>query len=437
MDNRGTDYAGDQGIPELDLFAEDSDYEDGVYKENHTTGDDLPPDLISGIQKTNKKGTLLTLDNFWHNTSNSVLEAPRSRRNVLWDFTVFHNLREEREGRYVSCVKQLESEVVLAIKKAKVAILSDVTEAADAQLFVKDVVAVFDYQVGSLVRRFRVNDMNGSPLFSKPADGFDDKNRKVAIEAYLKSNDEFLKLKAKLAGFRVAKNRLISASLARLLSSVNGLRNKVVSEIFEPNSRGCKRMTITRFLRQMDKISSRADFAGEYRFDLLKTFVKNREELESFIQHNATFGSPSDDALHFEDFTNQFTPDYSEWEPNPGPDKTNYEPNVGSSTRSEIGESEMRDHMMDFMNATPPDDMIMSPGEYEASENMAYEDSFFGKPDEPHLIPSTSSEDSKKLQIDEKLERDSDEAQLKLLEEARKRAAEILRQKRLNRTAAE
>ncbi|GBE62368.1 methyl-accepting chemotaxis, putative [Babesia ovata] len=431
MDNDGLETEVAQEVPSVDLFAGESDYDDDVYRANQVTSGDVPADVSTYTQKAAKKGSLLSLDHLWHNASDPTYEAPRERKNVLWDFLVYHNLREEREGRYMASVQQLETEAVLAIKKAKVAILTEVSEGAHDGLFANDVAEAFDNQVTKLVHRFRLNSMDGSPLFSRMNDDVDGAEQKVALYSYLRKNEEFCKLKSKLAAIRTAKKRLISSSLIRLLSSVDGLRGRVVSGLFEPNSRGFKRVTLTRFLRHLDKISNRSEFAGEYRFDLLKTYVQNREDFEAFIQHNATFAENSDDAMHFGDFVNQFTPDYKDL------DLTSSAPRTGeerrdSSAHGDREEPPSYDHMRDFMNATPPDDIMMPPEEF---DEPMYSDESHSPPDEPEepsVAASNEVPQAKQSQPDVTHPND-DDAQLKLLEEARKRAAEILRKKRLSR----
>ncbi|CDR97554.1 hypothetical protein, conserved [Babesia bigemina] len=430
MNNDGLEAEVAQEVPLVDLFAGESDYEDDVYRANEVTGGDIPANVSTYVQKAAKKGYLLSLDHLWHNTSDSTYEAPRERKNVLWDFLVYHNLREEREGRYMASVQQLEAEAVLAIKKAKVAILSEVSEGDHDGMFANDVAEAFDNQVTKLVHRFRLNAMDGSPLFSRMSDDAADAERKVSIYSYLTKNEEFCKLKSKLAAIRTAKKRLISCSLIRLLSSVDGLRGRVVSGIFEPNSRGFKRVTLTRFLRHLDKISNRSEFAGEYRFDLLKTYVQNREDFEAFIQHNATFAENSDDAAHFGDFVNRFTPDYKDLDVPSSAPKTGEE-HRDSPANDDREEPSPYDHMMEFMNATPPDDIMMPPTEF---DEPMYSDESHLPPDGPEDPPQGASDEvpqDTQSQLD--APREQDDAQLKLLEEARKRAAEILRKKRLSR----
>ncbi|KAK1939490.1 hypothetical protein X943_000498 [Babesia divergens] len=431
MDVIESDAEENLGAPEVDLFAGESDYEDDIYRASEVTGGGIPIDMTAPIHKPAKKGHLLSLDNFWHNTSNHLLEAPRTRKNVLWDFMVFHNLREEREGRYVATVQQLEAEIVLAIKKTKVAILSDVSENAHVGLFVNDVAATFDLQVMKLISRFRVHAMDGSPLCSKSGGDFEEVERKVAIETYLHSNKDFLKLKSKLSAFRMTKNRLVMSSLTRLLSSVDGMRSKVLSELFAPDSRGFKQTNLTRFLRHMDKVTDRTDFSGEYRFDLLKTFVQHKDYLETFIQHNSTFVSDGSDTNKFEDFINPFTPDHDEADIAYDKTAPSAHQQQGTPGDTPVEEPMHHDHMMDFMNATPPDDMLLSPSTYEPTPDN-YDNTPYRRPMD---MPSANqvTEEAAKTQVDEKLIPDEEDAQLKLLAEARKKAAEILRLKRLNR----
>lgn len=278
--------------------------------------------------------------------------------------------------------------------------------------------------------------MDGSPLYSKTTPNVESVERKVAIEAYLKSNSDFIKLRTKLASFRAAKNSLVSSSLTRLLSSIEGMRNRVVSEIYEANSSSYRRVTLTRFLRQMDKISNRSEFSGEYRFDLLKTFIKNKDALETYIQNSATFGDITTEIEHFEDFNNTFTPDKEESDIAYDMDYTDYQDMDVTEDRSSK-EPASHDHMMDFMNATPPDDILGSQstddpyGTQEVPNSTMSGDNAMQTSDPIEVDLHASS--AQEVQAPDKEE---EETQLKLLEEARKKAAEILRLKRLNRASA-
>lgn len=420
--------------PDADLFGGESDYEDDVYRANEVAGDHTTTDIPNEPTRPAKKGTLLNLDNFWHNTTNHLLDAPTTYKNVLWDFMVFHNLREEREGKYVANVQQIEAEVSHAIKKAKVAILSDVSENAHVGLFVNEVAAAFDYHVMNLVSRFRVHSMDGSPLFSKSNVQVDNVERKVAIEAYLSANRDFIKLKSKLSAFRLAKNRLITSSLTRLLSSVDGMRHKVVSEVYDPTSAGFKRVKLTRFLRHMDKITNRSEFAGEYRFHLLKTFVKNKDELETFIQQNTLYNGDANDTANFEDFVNSFKPDQEKEDVSYGGDKYTDYHDIDEVEEAVGQKDQAHDNMMDFMNATPPDDILISPSQsqtafYHDAEEEEKELSVEVSP----VAAATADENVESVMATGVPSGEGEDEQLKLLEEARRKAAEILRLKRLNR----
>ncbi|GFE53967.1 26S proteasome non-ATPase regulatory subunit 5-like, putative [Babesia ovis] len=430
MDRDGIGIGKSQGTFEDNLFAEESDYEDSVYRAAQTTGDGLPADLLSNTQNTHKRHSLLTLDNFWYNTSDALTEAPKPRKNVLWDFNIFHNLREEREGHYLTSIRQLEAEAGVAIKRAKVGILTEVSANTPDEEFVTDVASLLDYHVNGFVRRFRIYTVEGTPIFMKSLSGMKTGPQKLAIEGYLKSNEEYKRLKSKLAVFRTAKYRVIAVSLDRLLSSINGLRNKVASEIFEINSRSYKRMTLTRFLRQLDKISTNANFAGEYRFDLLKTYINHKSDLEEFIQNQTTFGSSYDPANIFEEFRNQFTPDFSEWDGKSN-DLDNEGEDTGVFSTNDDRDINVKDDMIDFMNATPPDEIMISPSQHE----IEYMTEKSPTPTKRMEMPSEPVLDSQQETISQAdFEADLDfEAQMKLIEQARKQAAKILRKKRQGR----
>ncbi|EDO07117.1 uncharacterized protein BBOV_IV007630 [Babesia bovis T2Bo] len=416
-----------------DLFADDSDDEEGVYRSDDPEEDGSAVDSSFRTKKSNKKGNILTLDHFWNNTADRSNDKPPVRKNILWDFTVYVNLREEREGKYAATALKLQEEAVASIKKAKEAILADIDETSNEENFRNDVIAVFEQQVNELVRRFRVNSMEGKPLFEPSSSSLKDGERKIAIESYVTSHEGFKKLKYKLAAFRSSKNQLVSSSLSRLLDSVNGLRNKVVSQIYEPNSKEFKRMTTTRFLRNLDKISANGDFAGEYRYNLLKTYVLNKDRFDEFIQNTVNFGDPNEDLGKFEDFVNPFTPDFddvmatSTSKPETG--ETNKEMDVDGVE----GGSRARDYMKEFMDATPPDDLLIPPTQPESQET-AQDYPQTTTPWDETLQPTASAAVNAKSHSDGDIDND-DATQIRLLEEARKKAAEILRKKRLSRTA--
>ncbi|GIX65514.1 mitochondrial thiamine diphosphate carrier 2 [Babesia caballi] len=432
--------AAPETAPEFDLFAGDSDYEEEVPPPPKETADETSVETSSQSEKTTRKNCLLSLENFWHNRSDDVRDVPNYRKNILWDFMVYHNIREEREGTYASSVRRLEAEATRAIKQAKVAILTEVSQGGQPGLFAKEVAIVFDRHVAEMLNRYHVKSIRGSLFHSRWLDDYDyyyeAPSDKVAIEAYLEAHEEFKNLKEKLVAFRKGKNKLMVGSLNRLMSSIDGLRSKVVNEIYEPNSRGHKRLNLTRFLRHMGKISGRSEFAGEYRFNLLRTFVNNKDELETFIQNNSVFSESGHELGRFEDFVNSFTPDYVEIDEEPVDQDMMNDYDFDATASNDVDLPASDDHMMNFMNATPPDDIMEPPASDAAATGTFANESPSENPADVPSAPSEKSEQSVKPNVVEESKVEDDTAQMRLLEEARTRAAEILRQKRLARAAA-
>ncbi|EKX72988.1 conserved hypothetical protein [Theileria equi strain WA] len=379
--------------PDLNLFGDETDGEDDVYRADQFVGEVHPPQVP---RRKTSKANLLSLGNFWSGNDKDPLE-PKEPKNHLWDFLVYSNLRESYSGNYATGVRFLESELKVAINKTRAALLSEILDSDENAMSTSSVELAFDKYIVQVLKRLRILIYRDKTIFKSLHDSTPRHSSAVSVvEKFIESHPEVIKLRNKIYTFRESKNKLIKGALEPLLRSVDQLRTKMLAEMYDPSSPILKRFNITRFLKHMDKISSRADFFGEYRFHLLKTYFNNKDELDEYINTQVTFGISDDMVNDFSKFVNTFTPDLEE---------------PFHETRDVVQESyehasvdENLDEMYNFMNGTAPDHLIGT-AEEPPVEEIITEPSVPEQPEEEKVA----------------------EDELKLLEEARRKAAEILR----------
>ncbi|KAK2195111.1 hypothetical protein BdWA1_003413 [Babesia duncani] len=401
-----------QFVSEVDLFGEGSDFDDDVYKATEVVDDlDQFRDHFVAPNKTqrkSKKDNLLNISHFWHSDLIQQQEDTiKTRKNHYWDFMVYINLKEERFGKYISSIKFLEDELRTAIIKCRDLILSQFS--GDEEFQTTELEFTFDDIICKLQSKMRIKSFNLNEVYDPQSNSITSANS-VAMINFITSHAEFVKLKRKLYLFREGKNKLVRDCLRRLLICVEEFKTKILSQIYEINSAEFRRCSMTRFLRNLDKITPKADFFGEYRFNLLKCFVNNQDELEKFIQQNILYEiEPEDD--HFSTFSNNFTPgtpicdliNYIDFvydiDQEPGPDDEHDDDDI-----NDLDEMGSQYEMMNFMNANIPDDLIST----QIDETQVTEPE----------VPKENVTEPNNEQYDLDME---------LLQEARKRAAEILR----------
>ncbi|XP_954940.1 uncharacterized protein TA03550 [Theileria annulata] len=448
-----------------DLFADD---DEDLYLNEEEYEQTKPSEGVDEFsRKRNAKLGPFSTDTFWKRADDRRYDL----KNHLWDFMIYNSIREQSFGNYKGQVEMMNSQLMLSIAECKNNVLNSLNELdhfykkeqsdpglnnyyennADKNLddeHKNQVEACFDKLIRVVLDKFRIKlDLTTSE--SNDNSGFEDMttsprsdNINKQICEYLKSRKQVRQLFREFADYRRTKNQLIRKSLHELLKSFNEFRNKILQEVYQ-DSKGNK-MNLTRFVKNMDKVTSRFDFFCEYRFHNLATYFRNKEEVDNYIDSFVAFNTFTDD---FSQFNNNFNPNLRQPTPTTTSrtttdtfvgetaqtkttkDKTKIDKEPEQMPREIPTEEDEMESIFNFMGGDVSQNFIQTQDQSEIKQKS---DSRSGEYKDMNL----DEDNAKRMEFDNnpmmesKVVKDrqkEEEDDLKLLQEARKKAAEILR----------
>ncbi|UKK01394.1 hypothetical protein MACK_002208 [Theileria orientalis] len=413
-----------------DLFADDDP--DDYLNEDYYNRDQTSTNVDEYLQKKNAKYGPFTTTTFWSRTDNAKYDL----KNHLWDFMVYNNIREHSSNKYRSKVEMMRSELVLNIVNCEKDLLDNPSVLSRQELPSDEIENCFYNLVSDLLEIYGVK-LNKSDFMPKTM-GQTEVSGKV--EQYVGSHMSVIQLDRQIREYKKRKMELVKSSLYELLKSFNEFRNKILEEVYQDSKAG--KMDLTRFVKNMDKVTSRFDFFGEYRFHNIRTYYKNKDHLDSFVENYLAFNNFTSD---FTQFINTFNPNYSSAHMSTsGKTDTGNEAKVSSDATR--GSSTSRSTAVDddgvnreaYSMQEPVEDDINEIFDYMGgvqSQSYVETQEFEGETVEKEQgedVDGTeqerTDEPEQTRETTEEMKVDEDESEnLKLLEEARKKAAEILR----------
>ncbi|EAN30983.2 hypothetical protein TpMuguga_03g00248 [Theileria parva strain Muguga] len=462
-----------------DLFADDDD-DLFLNEEEYEKAQPIGGGVDEFSRRKNAKFGPFSTDTFWKRSD----DRKHDLKNHLWDFMIYNSIRELSFGNYKGQVEMMNSQLMLSIVECKKNVLNslnnqiDLTKRdhSDPRLnnssvnsvehelddeHKKQVEACLDKLIRVVMDRFRIKLDLGTPE-SHDDSGFEDTTKSQRTDninreicEHLKSNKHVRHLFREFADYRRTKNQLIRKSLHELLKSFNEFRNKILQEVYQ-DSKG-HNMNLTRFVKNMDKVTSRFDFFCEYRFHNLATYFRNKEEVDNYIDSFVAFNTFTHD---FSEFTNNFNPNLKHTPTTATTDRTTTDSATTSTVSNEpaqaktskdkpqmnkkpeqmppttVTEADEMENIFNFMGGNISQNFIQTQDLSQNKQNPDGRGGDSGKDmdlDQGYEnmmdIDRDAVVESKKDNERQKEEEDD----LKLLQEARKKAAEILRLKRIER----
>ncbi|BAM41333.1 Conserved hypothetical protein [Theileria orientalis strain Shintoku] len=414
-----------------DLFADDD--EDDYLNEEYYNRDQTSTNVDEYLRKKNAKYGPFTTATFWSRTDNAKYDL----KNHLWDFMVYNNIREHSCNNYRSKVEVMRSELVVNIVNCEKDLL-DHQSCQNLQDLPSDEIETCFYNlVSDLLEIYGVK-LNKSDFMPE---NVSETEVSREVEQYVGSHMSVIQLDRQIREYKKRKMELVKSSLFELLKSFNEFRNKILEEVYQDSKAG--KMDLTRFVKNMDKVTSRFDFFGEYRFHNIRTYYKNKEELDNFVENYVAFNNFTSD---FTQFVNTFNPNYSSSHmTTTSKTDTGNESKVpshdmgGSSTSRSTEVDDVGGNREPYsMPEEPTEDDINEIFDYLGGmqsqnyvETQEVERETVEKEQGEHVDATEqkrAEEPEKTAEATEEMEVDEEESEnLKLLEEARKKAAEILR----------
>ncbi|UKJ89026.2 hypothetical protein MACJ_002272 [Theileria orientalis] len=410
-----------------DLFADDD--ADDYLNEDYYNRDQTSTNVDEYLRKKNAKYGPFTTSTFWSRTDNAKYDL----KNHLWDFMVYNNIREHSFNKYRSKVEVMRSELVLKIVNCEKDLLDHPSAVRRQEIPSDEIETCFYNLVSDLLEIYGVK-LNMSDFMPKT---MSEREVTSQVEEYVGSHVSVIQLDRQIREYKKRKMELVKASLYELIKSFNEFRNKILDEVYQDSKAG--KMDLTRFVKNMDKVTSRFDFFGEYRFHNIRTYYKNKQQLDNFVENYVAFNNFTND---FTQFVNTFNPNYSSVhmstlrKTDAGSESkvTSDSMAGGSTSRSTAVDDVGGDREPYSMPEEPVEDDIDEIFDYMGGiqsqnfvETQEVERETVEKEQGQH-VGSTEQERTEEPETTEEIKVDEEDTEnLKLLEEARKKAAEILR----------